>query len=215
MVRATPFNMLQKQQGAKVFTVSFKDILDEQAKEEAVEIDPKLILLKEFHEYLDVFLKQVADKLPPYRYANHHIMIEKDSKLGHAPLYNMSREELDLMKKYIKDNLSKGFIKASKAPFASPVLFVRKLGGGLRFCVNYCKLNAITRKDSYPLPLIDETLTQITGAKYLTKIDIRHAFNRIRMQTEEDEDLTTFKTRFGSYKYKVLPFGLTNGPVTF
>jgi hypothetical protein len=65
------------------------------------------------------------------------------------------------------------------------------------------------------LPLIDETLAQIIGAKYLTKINICHAFNRIRMQTEEDEDLTTFKTRFRSYKYKVLPFGLTNGPVTF
>jgi hypothetical protein len=89
----------------------------------------------------------------------------------------MLREELDLVKKYIKDNLLKGFIKASKAPFASPILFVRRLGGGLRFCVDYRKLNAITRKDAYPLPLIDETLTQIIGAKYLTKIDIYHAFN--------------------------------------
>jgi hypothetical protein len=78
-----------------------------------------------------VFLKQVADKLLPYRYANHHIILEQDLKLGHAPLYNMSREELDLVKKYIKDNLLKGFIKASKAPFASPVLFVCKLGGRL------------------------------------------------------------------------------------
>jgi hypothetical protein len=215
MIGAAPFNMLRKQKGAEVFAVSFKDILEEQAKEEAIEIDPKSILPQEFYDYLDVFSRQAADKLPPHRYADHHIVVEGDSKLGHAPLYNMSREELDLVKKYIEDNLSKGFIEASKAPFASPVLFVRKPGGGLRFCVDYRKLNAITRKDSYPLPLIDETLAQITGAKYLTKIDIRHAFNRIRMQTEEDEDLTTFKTRFGSYKYKVLPFGLTNGPATF
>jgi hypothetical protein len=137
MIRAIPFNIVRKQKGAEVFVISFKDILKEQAKEEAVEIDLKLILLKEFYEYLDVFSKQAADKLPPYRYANHHIMIEKDLKLGHAPLYNMSREELDLMKKYIEDNLSKGFIKASKAPFASPILFVRKPGGGLRFYVDY------------------------------------------------------------------------------
>jgi hypothetical protein len=137
MIRATPFNMVQKQKGAEVFTISFKDILKEQAKEEAVEINLKLILLKEFHEYLNVFLKQAADKLLPYRYANHHIVIEKDLKLGHVLLYNMSREELDLMKKYIENNLSKGFIKASKAPFASPVLFVYKLGGGLQFYVNY------------------------------------------------------------------------------
>jgi hypothetical protein len=70
----------------------------------------------------------------------------------------MLREELNLMKKYIKDNLLKGFIKASKAPFASPVLFVYKLGGRLQFYVNYHKLNAIMRKDSYPLPLINEML---------------------------------------------------------
>ena len=75
--------------------------------------------------------------------------------------------------------MSKEFIDKSTAPFASPVLFVRKLGGGLRFCVNYRKLNAITKKDRYPLPLIKETLAQIIGAKFLTKIDIRHAFNRI------------------------------------
>ena len=88
--------------------------------------------------------------------------------------------------------MSKKFIDKSTAPFASPVLFVHKLGGGLRFYVDYRKLNAITKKDRYPLPLIKETLAQITGAKFLTKIDIRHAFNRIRMAIEEDEDLTTF-----------------------
>jgi transposase InsO family protein len=81
--------------------------------------------------------------------------------------------------------------------------------------MDYRKLNALTKKDRYPLPLIEETLAQITGAKILSKIDIRHAFNRIRMATEEDEVLTTFKTRFGAYKYKVLPFGLCNGPATF
>ena len=89
----------------------------------------------------------------------------------------MLREELDLVKKYIKDNLLKGFIKTSKALFASPVLFVCKLGGGLRFCVDYRKLNAIIRKDAYLLPLIDKTLAQLIGAKYLTKIDICYAFN--------------------------------------
>jgi hypothetical protein len=127
----------------------------------------------------------------------------------------MSEGEREIMKNYIHEHLSKDFITQSMAPFASPVLFVRKPGGGLRFCVDYRKLNAITRKDRYPLPLIEETLAQVTGAKFLTKIDIRHAFNRIRMATEEDEDLTTFRTSLGCFKYKVMPFGLTNGPATF
>jgi len=70
----------------------------------------------------------------------------------------MSQEEQEIIRKYVHEHMSKDFIDKSTAPFASPVLFVRKLGGGLRFCVNYQKLNAITKKDRYPLPLIKETL---------------------------------------------------------
>ena len=97
----------------------------------------------------------------------------------------MSREELALVKEYVKEHLSKGFIKASQSPFASLVLFIRKPQGGLRFCVDYRKLNAITKKDRYPLPLIDETLAQLNKAKIITKLDIRYAFNRIRMNPED------------------------------
>jgi hypothetical protein len=74
-------------------------------------------------------------------------------------------------------------------------------------------LNAVTKKDQYPLPLIDESLARITKAKIFTEIDIRQAFHRIRMDPGS-EDLTTFRTRYGAYRYKVLPFGLTNGPAT-
>ena len=81
--------------------------------------------------------------------------------------------------------------------------------------MDYRKLNALTKKDKYPLPLIDETLAQLTGCTIMSKIDIRHAFNRVRLATPRDEDLSTFRTRFGSYKYKVLPFGMCNGPATF
>jgi hypothetical protein len=71
------------------------------------------------------------------------------------------------------DNLSKGFIAESQAPFAAPILFAQKANGGLRFCVDYRKLNAITQKDRYPIPLLEETLARISGAKIFTKLDIR------------------------------------------
>ena len=71
----------------------------------------------------------------------------------------------------------------------------------------------MTRKDRYPLPLLEETLARLSKAKVFTKLDIRQAFYRIRMDPDS-EDLTTFRTRYGTYKYKVLPFGLTNGPAT-
>ena len=81
-------------------------------------------------------------------------------------------EELIAAKKYIEENLHKGFIEPSQAPFASPILFVRKANGSLRFCIDYRKLNALTRKDRYPLPLIDETLARLRRAKIFTKFDI-------------------------------------------
>ena len=216
MIGAEPFHYLAKKHGAQVFAVSMRDIIYKQKKQEQdEEIDPKTILPKEFHEYLDVFSKAAADTLPSHGPSDHHITLEGDVKLGYSPLYNMSQEEQEIMRKYVHEHMSKDFIDKSTAPFASPVLFVRKPGGGLRFCVDYRKLNAITKKDRYPLPLIEETLAQITGAKFLTKINIHHAFNRIRMAIEEDEDLTTFRTSIGCFKYKVMPFGLTNGPATF
>jgi hypothetical protein len=126
----------------------------------------------------------------------------------------MTTEELLAVKEYLLENLHKGFIVLSSSPFASPVLFVAKPNGSLRFCVDYRKLNSLTKKDQHPLPLIDETLARIANAKIFTKLDIRQAFHRIRIDAASEE-LTTFRTRYGTYKYQVLPFGLTNGPATY
>lgn len=117
------------------------------------------------------------------------------------------------MKQYLEANLDKGFIVPSAAPFASPVLVARS-AGKLRFCVDYRKLNAMSKKDRYPLPLIDELMDRLQGARYFTKLDVRQGFHRIRMSAES-EDLTTFRTRYGSFKYRVMPFGLSNGPSVF
>jgi hypothetical protein len=170
-----------------------------------------------YHDLLDGFSKVESDKLAPRRTYDHKIELEEGKHpedLSYSPLYKMSLEELEACRKYITEHLDKGFIEASTAPWAAPILFARKANGGLRFCVDYRKLNAITRKDRYPLPLIEETLSRISHAKIFTKIDIRQAFHRVRMHPDAEE-LTTFRTRYGAYKYKVLPFGLTNGPSTF
>ena len=94
------------------------------------------------------------------------------------------------------------------------MLFARKPGGGLRFCVDYQALNAITVKNCYPLPLIKETLERVCKAKIFSKIDIIAAFNKLRIK-EGKEWKTTFRTRYGLYKYLVMPFGLANGPSSF
>jgi len=82
-----------------------------------------------------------------------------------------------VLRKYLKDYLLKGFIRASSSLVASPVIFVKKPSSGLRFCVNYCALNAATIKNRYLIPLIQETLSRLSKAKYYTKLDIIAAFN--------------------------------------
>lgn len=126
----------------------------------------------------------------------------------------MSLDELKVLRKFLDDNLARGFIRASKSPAASPVLFAKKPGGGLRFCVDYRALNALTIKNRYPLPLLRETLARLSKAKFYTKLDVIGAFNRIRM-AEGDEWLTAFNTRYGLFESLVMPFGLCNAPATF
>jgi hypothetical protein len=126
----------------------------------------------------------------------------------------MLLEELKTAKQYIQENLDKGFIILSQAPFALLILMVRKHNGALCLCVNYWKLNAITKKDQYLLPLINKLLEQLSKAKIFTKINICQGFHRIQIHLDS-EDMTIFRTRYGSYKYKVMPLRLTNRPATF
>jgi len=126
----------------------------------------------------------------------------------------MSTQELDAVKKYIDEHLGKGFIRSSSSPAAAPVLLVKKPGGGIRVCIDYRALNQMTIKSRYPIPLIGETLGRLTKAKIFTKLDIIHAFNRIRIK-EGHEWLTAFNTRYGQFEYLVMPFGLCNAPGTF
>jgi hypothetical protein len=94
-------------------------------------------------------------------------------------------------------------------------MFVKKLGEGIRLCIDYRLLNVITKKDCYLILLIKETMANIAGCRIITKLDIRKAFNKIRITTPEDKDLLTFYTPLSNYKLKVLQFGPTNSLVTF
>lgn len=126
----------------------------------------------------------------------------------------MSHDELLVLRKELTSLLDKEFIQQSKSSAAAPVLFAKKPGGALRFCVDYRGINAITRKDRYPLPLIKETLNALNKAKWLTKLDVSAAFHRIRIAKGE-EWKTAFRTRYGLFEWKVCPFGLTGSPATF
>jgi hypothetical protein len=176
--------------------------------------DIKAKLPAEYQDFLDVFDRAQADKLPPHRSYDHKIELTSDAVPPRCRAYRMSPYKLQKVKEYLNENLSKGFITPSKAPYSSPVLFALKANGDLRFCVDYRKLNAITKRNRYPLPLIEEVIGKIVGCKHLTRLDIISAFNKLRMHPDS-EDYTTFITALGAYKSRVLPFGLTNGPASF
>ena len=173
---------------------------------------PSNLIPAQYNDLLPLFAKKGADKLLPHRYVDHEIPI-RDNKPPIGRMYSMSASELQDIWACIDDNLSKGFIRAFSSSCASPILFVKTKDGSLRLCIYYRALNNITTKDRYLLPCIEETLNQIRGAKYFTQLDLRSAYNLIRIK-EGDEWKTAFRTQYGLYKFLVRPFGLTNAPAT-
>ncbi|SPC64844.1 uncharacterized protein UHOD_12122 [Ustilago sp. UG-2017b] len=125
-----------------------------------------------------------------------------------------TEHELKTLWGYLEENLAKGFVSPSNSPAASPILFVKKKDGSLRLCVDYRGLNQITIRNRYPLPLIDELLDRLREARFFTHIDLRGAYNLLRI-AKGDEWKTAFRTQYGLFQYNVMPFGFTNAPASF
>jgi len=168
-------------------------------------------LLREFH---DVFPDDLPARLPPKRALDHKVELIEGAAVPPRLTYRLSTAELDELRRQLDDLLEKGFIRPSKSPYASPVIFVRKQDGTLRMCVDYRGLNKVTVKDKYPLPRIEELLDRLKGAKIFSKLDLRSGYNQVRIN-EGDIPKTAFSTRYGLFEFCVLPFGLTNAPATF
>jgi hypothetical protein len=145
---------------------------------------------------------------------DHEISLVPNAKPVYGSIYNLSETELKTLKDYIDNMVAKGFIRPSKSPFGSPVLFVKKPDGSLRLCVDYRKLNDITIKNRYALPLMSELFDRLKGAKFFTRLDMADAYNQLRI-ADGDEYKTAFRTRYGHFEYLVMPFGLTNAPASF
>jgi hypothetical protein len=105
-----------------------------------------------------MFSKSKSDKLPLHRLYNHKIKLKGDNTLRYSLLYKITTAELKTIKKYLINNLNKGFIEASQALYTAPMLFVKKPDKSLQFYIDFQKLNQITYKDRYLLSLINKTL---------------------------------------------------------
>ena len=129
----------------------------------------------------------------------------------HRPLPPAMYKE---MKTLLNDMLDKGVIRESHSPWAAPIVLVKKKDGSWRFCVDYRKLNAVTHKDAFPLPRIEETLTSLTQARWFSTLDLASGYWQVGMDPC-DREKTAFTTPLGLYEFNRMPFGLCNAPATF
>src|SRR6202158_3469414 len=213
-VAASPFMRRVKKEKLRVYAVTLYEINKVSGLKDLQEKPLEEVIPKEYHEFLPLFSKVIAEQLPPHRSHDHKITLQEGFTLPFGPIYSLSRTELEVLKEWIEKNLSKGFIRSSSSPCGAPVLFAPKPGGGLRLCVDYRGLNKETINNRYPLPLIQETLLRLSKARYYTKLDVRDVYNMMRI-TEGDEWKTAFKTHYGLFESLVMPFGLTNAPASF
>ena len=144
----------------------------------------------------------------------HAIELVENNKISACPKYRRTPEEHEIIKEEVQKFLAKGIIEESESKYVSPVVLVKKKDGGLRFCIDFRRINNITIPYEYPIPKIDETLDQLQGAKIFSIMDVESAYNQVNVK-EVDRYKTAFYTREGIYQWRKMPFGLINAPFTF
>jgi len=157
------------------------------------------------HEFSDVFSKESFDLLPESKPWDYAVELVPGAEPTGCKVYPLSPSEQRELDAFLQENLDSGRIRPSKSPMASPVFFIKKKDGGLRLVQDYRALNAVTVKNKYPLPLISELITQLRGAKYFTKLDVRWGFNNVRMKPG-DEWKAAFRTNRGLFEPLVMFF---------
>ncbi len=167
----------------------------------------KDILLK----YTDVFTIK-GETLGRTSWECHRIDVGETVPIKQQPR-RIPLHQVDVVEEMINDMERDNVIRPSESPWASPVVIVAKKDGSCRFCVDYRKLNAITTKDAYPIPRVDENLDALAGNRWFTSLDMASGYWQVEM-SEKDKAKTAFVTRFGLFEWNVMPFGLCNAPAT-
>jgi hypothetical protein len=182
-----------------------------QAEKEITDsVPPEITVI--IQQFADVF--DTPQGLPPQRACDHQIPLQPDAVPPNTRPYRVPHKHKEELKKQIQELLKAKVIRPSTSPFASPIILVKKKDHSGRLCVDYRKLNALTVKNKFPIPIIEDLLDELHGAKLFTKLDLRSGYHQIRMHVD-DISKTAFRTYSGHYEYLVMPFGLSNAPGTF
>lgn len=202
---ARTFQCLVNTKMAEVYSCHISDILGPEQPQSLPEC---------YKDYADVFSEEESAQLSENGPFDLAIELEDGKQPPYSPMYNLSENELVVLREYLRKYLERGWIRHSRSPAGAPILFAKKKDGSLRLCVDYRALNNITIKNRHPLPLIQESLERLGNARIYTRLDLREAYHRLRIK-KGDEWKTAFRTRYGHFEYLVVPFGLTNAPAAF
>ena len=195
------------------YLAKFKEQLRQKKKDEATK-DRMTNVPQEYRKYTKLYAENPEGGIPEHSQWDHEIKLIDGKNPTFHRIYNLTETQLETLREYLQENLDKGYIRESTSSAGYPVMFVPKKNGKLRLVVDYRQLNDITVKDRTPLPLITELRDRLHGKKYFTALDLKGAYNLIRMAKGE-EWKTAFRTKYGLYEYLVMPFGLTNAPASF
>ena len=169
-----------------------------------------------FEELITKYIELLA--LSKTRLGKTGIIKHKINTGEHEPIAGKPYRTNDEKKKIIKEEIEKmeksGIIRKSYSPWASPVVIIDKKDGSKRFCIDFRKVNDITKTDAHPLPRIDDLLEQFRTARYFSSMDLASGYWQVEMD-EKDKEKTAFTCHLGLYEFNVMPFGLKNAPATF
>ncbi|GKB45280.1 putative reverse transcriptase domain-containing protein, partial [Tanacetum coccineum] len=164
-------------------------------------------------DFEDVFFDDQSG-LTRQRQVEFHIdLIPGAMPVAKSP-YRLVPSEMQELLEQLQELQDKGFILPSHSPWGAPILFIKKKDESFNMYIDYRELNKITIKNHYPLPRIDYLFDQLQGARYFSKIDLRSDYHQLRVH-DDDISKTAFRTRYGNFKFTVVPFELTNAPAVF